>query len=135
MPSASCRLSKVNREAPLKLSRPTVASSRPMAPAIIALSLFPLPMVATSSTPSSARAAYSGGPKSRATLATTGASNVSPMIEMVAPTNEPIAAIPSAVPALPCLASAKPSKTVTTEDASPGRRSSTEVMVPPYWAP
>ena len=38
------------------------------APAISALSLLPLPMVATSSTPSSASAAYSGGPKSSATL-------------------------------------------------------------------
>ena len=57
------------------------------------------------------------------------------MIEIVAPTKEPIAAMPSAVPALPCLARAKPSNTVTTDDASPGRRNSTEVMVPPYWAP
>ena len=57
------------------------------------------------------------------------------MIDTVAPTKEPIAAMPRAVPALPCLASAKPSKTVTTELASPGMRSSTEVMVPPYCAP
>lgn len=57
------------------------------------------------------------------------------MIETVAPTKEPMAATPSAVPALPCLARAKPSKTVTTDDASPGSRSSTEVMVPPYCAP
>ena len=49
--------------------------------------------------------------------------------------NEPIAAMPSAVPALPCRARAWPSKTVTTDDASPGSRSSTEVIVPPYWAP
>ncbi len=135
MPSASCRLSNVKREAPLKLSRPTVASSRPTAPAISALSLLPLPIVATSNTPSNASAAYSGGPKSRAILATTGASSVSPMIEMVAPTKEPMAAMPKAVPALPCLARAKPSKTVTTDDASPGRRNSTDVMVPPYCAP
>ena len=54
---------------------------------------------------------------------------------MVAPMNEPIAAMPSAVPALPCLARAKPSNTVTTELASPGMRSRTEVIVPPYWAP
>ena len=125
----------MNRDAPVKLSRPTVASSRPTSPAISALSLLPLPMVATSSTPSRASAAYSGGPKSSATLATTGASRVSPTIEIVAPTKEPMAAIPSAVPALPCFARANPSNTVTTEDASPGRRSSTEVMVPPYWAP
>ena len=57
------------------------------------------------------------------------------MIETVPPTNEPMAAMPSAVPALPCLASACPSNTVTTDDASPGSRSSTEVIVPPYWAP
>ena len=43
--------------------------------------------------------------------------------------------MPSAVPAFPCLARAKPSNTVTTEEASPGSRSSTEVIVPPYWAP
>ena len=82
--------------------------------------MWPLPIVATSSTPSSASAAYSGGPKSSAQLATSGASRVSPTIEIVAPTNDPIAAIPSAVPALPCLARAKPSNTVTTDDASPG---------------
>ena len=46
-----------------------------------------------------------------------------------------IAAIPSAVPALPCRARAWPSNTVTTDEASPGSLSSTEVMVPPYWAP
>ena len=57
------------------------------------------------------------------------------MIATVPPMKEPMAAMPSAVPAWPCLASAWPSKTVTTEVASPGRRSSTEVMVPPYWAP
>ena len=97
--------------------------------------MLPLPMVATSSTPSRASAAYSGGPKSSANPATSGPSSVRPMIETVAPMNEPIAAMPSAVPALPCLASAKPSKTVTTELASPGMRSSTDVIVPPYWAP
>ena len=64
-----------------------------------------------------------------------GPSSVSPMIDTVAPKKEPIAAMPRAVPALPCLARAKPSKTVTTELASPGMRSSTEVMVPPYCAP
>ena len=116
-------------------SRPTVASSRPIIAAIMALTGWPLPMVATSRTPSRASAAYSGGPKSSAQPATTGARSVSAMIEIVAPMNEPIAAMPSAVPAFPCLASAKPSKTVTTDDASPGSRSRTEVMVPPYCAP
>ena len=57
------------------------------------------------------------------------------MIETVPPMNEPMAAMPRAVPALPCRARAWPSKTVTTDDASPGSRSRTEVIVPPYWAP
>ena len=68
MPSASCRLPKVKRLSPVKMSRPTVASSRPMAAAMSALVLVPLLMVATSRMPSSARAEYSGGPKSRAKL-------------------------------------------------------------------
>ena len=51
------------------------------------------------------------------------------------PMKEPIAAMPSAEPARPCLAISWPSIAVTTLDASPGSRSSTEVIVPPYWAP
>ena len=69
-----------------------------------ALAFDPLLMVATSRMPSSARAEYSGGPKSRAKLATIGARNVRPMMEAVPPMKEPMAARPSAVPALPCLA-------------------------------
>ena len=56
-------------------------------------------------------------------------------METVPPTKDPMAAMPSAVPALPWRARAWPSKTVTTDDASPGSFSRTEVMVPPYWAP
>ena len=77
------RLSKVKRSALVKLSLPTVASSRPIAAAARALTVLPLPMVATSSTPSSASAAYSGGPKSSAKPATIGPSSVRPMIETV----------------------------------------------------
>ena len=105
----------MKRLALVNLSLPTVAKRRPTEAAISALTVWPLPIVATSRTPSRARAAYSGGPKSSAQPATSGASRLSPTIETVAPTKEPIAATPSAVPALPCLASAKPSKTVTTE--------------------
>jgi hypothetical protein len=134
-PSASDRLSKVNRSALVKPSRPTVASSRPRAAAMRALSMPPLETVATSRMPSSASIVYSGGPKSRANSATRGATRLRAMMARVPPTKEPMAAMPRAVPALPWRARAWPSKTVTTEDASPGRRNSTEVMVPPYWAP
>ena len=135
MPSASDRFSKVNRSAPVKPSRPTVASRSPTQAATRALTRWPLLTVATSRMPSSASAVYSGGPKSSAKLATSGASTDSATIDTVPPMNDPIAAMPSAVPARPWRASACPSNTVTTEDASPGSRSSTEVIVPPYWAP
>ncbi|PLC11760.1 hypothetical protein AUQ48_05310 [Kocuria flava] len=104
MPSARLRFPKVKRSAPVKTSRPTVASSSPKHAATSALVLLPLLMVATSRMPSSARAAYSGGPKSRAKPATSGARKVSPTMATVPPTKEPMAAMPRAVPARPCLA-------------------------------
>jgi hypothetical protein len=82
-----------------------VASSSPKHAAISALDLLPLLMVATSRMPSRASAVYSGGPKSRAKPATSGARKVRPTIATVPPMKEPIAAMPSAVPARPCLAS------------------------------
>ena len=55
--------------------------------------------------------------------------------EIVPAINEPIAAIPSADPARPCLAIACPSKAVTTDAASPGILTKMEVVDPPYMAP
>ena len=49
--------------------------------------------------------------------------------------NEPIAAIPSALPALPWRAIAWPSSVVTTDDDSPGMLTRIAVVEPPYWAP
>ena len=49
--------------------------------------------------------------------------------------NEPMAAIPSATPALPCRAIWWPSRVVTTEVASPGMLTRIAVVDPPYWAP
>jgi hypothetical protein len=57
------------------------------------------------------------------------------MVAMVPAMNEPMAAMPSAVPALPCSAIWWPSMAVITLDASPGTLISTEVSVPPYCAP
>ncbi len=54
--------------------------------------------------PSSASIVYSAGPNSTANPETSGATNVSAMIEMVAPTKEPTAEMPSATPARPCRA-------------------------------
>jgi hypothetical protein len=125
----------VKRSPPVKASRPTTASSSPTQAAITALSRPPLLIVATSRMPSRASAVYSGGPKSSAKPATTGATSVSASTETVPPMKEPTAAMPRAVPARPWRANACPSNTVTTDDASPGSRSNTEVMVPPYWAP
>ena len=49
--------------------------------------------------------------------------------------NEPMAAMPSATPARPCLAIWWPSSVVTTEVASPGMLTRMAVVEPPYWAP
>ena len=85
--------------------------------------------------PTSMRAKNSGGPKLKATRASGGATTTSAMVAAMPPMNEPMAAMPSAVPPRPCLAIWCPSKQVTTDAASPGTLISTEVMVPPYMAP
>ena len=58
----------------------------------------------TSSSANTISAEYSGGPKLTATSAASGARNVSPMTPMVPATKDAIAAMPSALPARPCLA-------------------------------
>ena len=58
----------------------------------------------TSSSANTISAEYSGGPKLTATSAARGARNVSPMTPRVPATKDAIAAIPSALPARPCLA-------------------------------
>src|SRR6516165_9244461 len=47
---------------------------------------------------------------------------------------EPMAAMPRATPARPCLAIWWPSRQVTTEVASPGMLTRIDVVEPPYWA-
>ena len=49
--------------------------------------------------------------------------------------NEPMAAMPSATPARPCLAIWWPSSVVTTAVASPGMLTRMAVVEPPYCAP
>ena len=55
-------------------------------------------------TESSISAKYSGGPKARAYSANRGAKKVSPTTPKVPAAKDPIAAIPKAGPARPCLA-------------------------------
>ena len=81
------------------------------------------------------RAKNSAGPNFRASEASGMATATSATVASVPPTKEPMAAMPSADPARPCLAIWWPSMQVTTEAASPGTLISTEVMVPPYIAP
>ena len=85
--------------------------------------------------PSTINAKFSGGPKRMAIAAMAGAKNVIMTTPSVPAMNDPIAAIPSAGPALPCRAIWWPSKQVTTDAASPGIFRRMEVVEPPYIAP
>ena len=80
-------------------------------------------------------AAYSGGPKLSATLASVGAINIRPITLTVPAMNDAIAAMPSAWPARPWRASWWPSMQVITAVDSPGRFIRIAVVEPPYWAP
>ena len=80
-------------------------------------------------------AKYSAGPNLSAIPLRGKARNMSPTRLRVPAMNEPNAAMPRAGPAFPFWAIWYPSKQVTTEEASPGIFTRTEVMVPPYCAP
>jgi len=81
------------------------------------------------------REKYSGAPNRIAKSVNGAARKVSPSRLKVPAMNEPIAAIPRAGPALPCLAILYPSRQVITEVASPGMFNRIEVVDPPYCAP
>ena len=69
-------------------------------------------------------------------MAVSGAASAAMMTVATQPAkNEPMAAMPSATPARPCLAIWWPSSVVTTEVASPGMLTRMAVVEPPYWAP
>ena len=95
---------KVNRGAPRTGSMPTMAISNPStAMARPAANERPARLV-TRPSPTSIRAKNSGGPKLNATRASGGATTTSATVATMPPTNDPIAAMPSAVPPRPCLA-------------------------------
>ncbi len=74
---------------------------------------------------------YSGEPNLSATDASGGPTSAISRVPTQPAKNEPIAAIASAGPALPCWAIGWPSSSVTTEDPSPGRLTSIAVVEPP----
>ncbi len=134
MPSVSQSWPKVKRVTLLCSSMPMVPSARPSMPAARPLATEP-PTAASEISPTSTRPKYSGGPKASAILASAGARYIRPMVPTVPAMNEPMAAMPSAEPALPCWASLWPSTAVITLLASPGTLSRTAVSVPPYCDP
>ncbi|GAA1186601.1 hypothetical protein GCM10009608_22810 [Pseudonocardia alaniniphila] len=103
-PSKSETSPNVNRVVPVIGSWPIVASRSPSAAMLRLFSAEPVPRYVTRRIPSTVSATYSGGPKETASDASGGASSVSPTTARIPPMNEPIAAIPSAGPARPCLA-------------------------------
>ena len=69
-------------------------------------------------------------------MAVSGTASAAMMMVATQPAmKEPMAAMPSATPARPCLAIWWPSSVVTTEVASPGMLTRMAVVEPPYCAP
>ena len=125
----------MRRGLPEMMSRPIVASTRPirMEKIVFGMSSPPRPTkVAKASTIS---ANSSGGPNLSATEASGGAKSVNRMTEMVPPMKEATAAVMSARSACPAIAIGRPSKTVATAVEAPGIPSVTELIAPPYMAP
>ena len=106
MPSARLRLLKVKRSAPVKVSTPDGGDQQPDARRDDGLELVAVPHGRDQQDAEDSEGGVLRRAKSSAKPATIGAKIVRPMIETVPPMKDPMAAMPSAVPALPFLASA-----------------------------
>jgi hypothetical protein len=126
---------KVKRGIPAVGSIPTTPSISPNTAMMRAMTTDRPASAMTNESPNAMRANCSTGPNLRAISTIGGAATTRPTVAMVPPMNEPMAAMLRATPARPCFAIGKPSKQVTTVEASPGMFISTLVMVPPYWEP
>ena len=104
IPAISVTEPNVNRLSPVSGSSPIVATARPMTSATAPLTTARPDKLMVNASDITISAKYSGGPNDSATLASNGAKNVNPTRLRVPATNDEIAAIPSAVPALPCFA-------------------------------
>src|SRR5699024_1749128 len=134
-PWYASRTPKVNRASPLMASSPSTPSSRPKASGSRPAVSEPPMMRANTRSPPSVSAKYSADPNTMATWATGPATILSTITLPVPPMNEAIAVMPRAGPARPDCASGYPSKADTTEGASPGILSRTDVVDPPYMMP
>jgi hypothetical protein len=85
--------------------------------------------------PMTISAAYSAGPKSSANRVSGTARAAITRVATHPAKKEPMAEIPKATPARPCLAIWCPSSVVTTEVTSPGMLTRIAVVEPPYCAP
>src|ERR1044071_7145869 len=135
MPSASSGMSKAMRDWPVSMSEPTQDKSSPSITIAIALNTEPLASTTAKTSPSTISEKYSAGPNLSASAVKGTPSAATSTVEKQPAMNEPMAAMASAGPALPCFAIWWPSSVVTTEDDSPGMLIRIEVVEPPYCAP
>ena len=101
MPSESSETPKLKRATPELTSVPTRPSSRPRITIAIALMSEPWASTVAAISPSTISEKYSAGPNFSATSASGGANKAMITVETQPAKNEPIAAMPSAGPALP----------------------------------
>ena len=134
-PSESGAKPKVMRSWPVSRSVPTVESRMPTRTMATALMIDPCASTMAKTRPISIREKYSAGPKISASLVRGTPSAAISTVATQPAKKEPIAAMPSAVPARPWRAIWWPSSTVTTEVASPVMLTRMAVVEPPYCAP
>jgi hypothetical protein len=135
IPSASSLTPKVMRSWPVTRSGPIVDSSTPNTIAITALNIDPWASAAANTSPRSISEKNSTGPNRRAMLVIGMARPATKTVATLPAKKEPMAEMPSAIPARPRLAISWPSMHVTVELASPGMDIRMAVVELPYCAP
>ena len=123
------------RATPELTSIPTRPSSSPSSTIASDLATEPCARTTAAIRPSTSRLKYSTAVNLSASIDSGTLRTAITMVAIVPAKNEAMAAMASAVPALPCLAISWPSMQVTTEDVSPGTLTRMAVVEPPYCAP
>ena len=135
MPSISSGVLKEKRATPELTSVPIMPSSRPRIVIRTALSTEPSASATAETRPSTISEKYSAASNLSARSASGGANAAITSVATLPAKNDPSAAMHSAAPARPCRAIWWPSRTVTTDDISPGRLTRIAVVEPPKEAP